>query len=139
VQRLYSEKSALQKRPREAHSEESEATSTPLERATKNADKALRKARANFEKADFDAVAKGFALKAKATIAEDEVHRRVAALEETLEDLLTGLRDEVKETAQALREEYKEPRFETAEERKSHEEKMNEILKALTKNYAPDK
>ncbi len=137
AQRLHSERTALEKRLREAHSEESETKSTPLKRATKKVEKALGKARADFEKADFDEAAEGFTLKAKATIAEEEVDRRLGVLEETLEDLLAGVSDEVKEIAQALRQEYKEPRFETPEERNSHKERMNEILKALTKSYAP--
>src|SRR5215207_2949676 len=58
VRRLHSEKTALEKRFWEAHSEESEAalseiesTSKPLERATKKAEKTLGKTRADFEKA----------------------------------------------------------------------------------------
>ena len=139
AQRLHSERTALEKRLREAHSEESETKSTPLKRATKKVEKALGKARADFEKADFDEAAEGFTLKAKATIAEEEVDRRLGVLEETLEDLLAGVSDEVKEITQALRQEYKEPRFESPEERNSHKERMNEILKALTKSYAPGK
>ena len=139
AQRLHSERATLVKRLREAHSEESETKSTPLKRATKKVEKALGKARADFEKADFDEAAEGFTLKAKATIAEEEVDRRLGVLEETLEDLLAGVSDEVKEITQALRQEYKEPRFETPEERNSHKERMNEILKALTKSYAPGK
>ena len=139
VQRSHSERTALEKRLREAHSEESETKSTPLKRATKKVEKALGKARADFEKADFDEAAEGFTLKAKATIAEEEVDRRLGVLEGTLEDLLAGVSDEVKEITQALRQEYKEPRFETPEERNSHKERMNEILKALTKSYAPGK
>jgi hypothetical protein len=139
AQRLHSERTALEKRHREAHPEESETKSTPLKRTTKKVEKALGKARADFEKADFDETAEGFTLKAKATIAEEEVDRRLGVLEETLEDLLAEVSDEVKEIAQALRQEYKEPRFETPEERNSHEERMNEILKALTKSYAPGK
>jgi len=139
AQRLHSERTALEKRLREAHSEEIETKSTPLKRATKKVEKALGKARADFEKADFDEAAEGFTLKAKATIAEEEVDRRLGVLEETLEDLLAGVSDEVKEITQALRQEYKEPRFESPEERNSHKERMNEILKALTKSYAPGK
>jgi len=139
AQRLHSERTALEKRLREAHSEESETKSTPLKRATKKVEKALGKARADFEKADFDEAAEGFTLKAKATIAEEEVDRRLGVLEETLEDLLAGVSDEVKEITQALRQEYKEPHFETPEERNRHKERMNEILKALTKSYAPGK
>jgi len=139
AQRLHSERATLEKRLREAHSEESETKSTPLKRATKKVEKALGKARADFEKADFDEAAEGFTLKAKATIAEEEDDRRLGVLEETLEDLLAGVSDEVKEITQALRQEYKEPRFETPEERNSHKERMNEILKALTKSYAPGK
>ena len=139
AQRLHSERTALEKRLREAHSEESETKSTPLKRATKKVEKALGRARADFEKADFDEAAEGFTLKAKATIAEEKVDRRLGVLEETLEDLLAGVSDEVKEITQALGQEYKEPRFETPEERNSHEERMNEILKALTKSYAPGK
>ncbi len=139
AQRLHSERTALEKRLREAHFEESETKSTPLKRATKKVEKALGKARADFEKADFDEAAEGFTLKAKATIAEEEVDRRLGVLEEALEDLLAGVSDEVKEITQALRQEYKKPRFETPEERNSHKERMNEILKTLTKSYAPGK
>ncbi len=119
VQRLSSERSVLRERAsQDARSEEGEAglseiepRSKVLERATKQAKKVLGQARADFQKADFDEVAEGFALKAKAAIVEDEVDRRVRMLEATLEDLLAGVREEVKVAAQALREEYEEFRF----------------------------
>ncbi|CAA9413894.1 MAG: hypothetical protein AVDCRST_MAG78-553 [uncultured Rubrobacteraceae bacterium] len=111
----------------------------PIERATKKAGKALEKARADFEKADFDEVAESFALKAKANIAEDGIKRRLGSLEEAIEDLLAGLGRDVEETGRALRDEYEEPRFDTDEERNAHVKKTVEILTAVAKTYTPDK
>ena len=139
---LYSERIALKKRFWEAYYEKDEAglfkiesRSERLERVTRRAEKALKKARANFERADFDEVAEGFALKTKANIAEEEVNRRIGALEKAVEALLAEVRDDVKEIGQALRDEYKEHRFDTDEERDAYVEKTIEILKTLAGSY----
>ncbi len=142
ARRLYSERIALKKRFWEAYYEHDEAVLSEIEyqhelldRAAKKAEKSLRKARANFERADFDEIAEGFALRAKADIAEDEINRRVGVLEKALEDLLAGVRQEIEETGQALREEYKVPRFEAAEEQDAHVRRMIAILDAVTESY----
>ena len=93
----------------------------------------------NFAKADFDEVAESFALRTKASLAEDEANCRIEELEKAFEELLSGVRRETKETGQALRDEYKEPRFETDEEKDAHVKKTIEILKAVTESYTPGK
>ena len=146
VRGLHSERIELKKQFWKAYYEkdkdalsEIEFQSSLLERATKKAEKALNKARADFERADFDEVAESFALRTKANIAEDEVNRRVETLEKTLEELLAGVRRDIKQVGQALRDEYKEPHFDTAEERDAHVKKTTEILNALTESYTPGK
>jgi len=144
VRRLDSEQKALEKRFEKAYSEKDETTLAEiesrykhLERATTKAEKALSKATKAFEKADFDEVAEGFALKAKASISEYEVDRRVDVLEKALRDLLEEMRQDIKESKRALSEEYKEPRFDTSEERSAHETRIREIKKALSESYRP--
>ena len=144
--RLRSARVELKKRFWEAYYQKDEAALSevadergPLERAFKKAVKALEKARADFEKADFDEVAESFALKAKATLAEDGIKRRLGSLEEAIEDLLAGLGRDVEETGRALRGEYEEPRFDTDEERNAHVKKTVEILQTVAKTYTPDK
>jgi hypothetical protein len=144
VEKLHSARIELRKRFWEAYYQEDEialseveSQSRPLERAAKKAEKALVKARADFEKADFDEVEESFALKAKANIAEEEINRRLGALEKTIEDLLAGLSRNVEETGQALRDEYKEPRFDNVEEQTAHVKRMVEVLDAVTKSYTP--
>jgi hypothetical protein len=146
VRGLHSERIELKKQFWKAYYEkdkdalsEIEFQSSLLERATKKAEKALNKARADFERADFDEVAESFALRTKSNIAEDEVNRRVETLEKTLEELLAGVRRDIKQVGQALRDEYKEPHFDTAEERDAHVKKTTEILNALTEGYTPGK
>ena len=146
VEELYSERIALKKRFWEAYYEEDDASvsriesrSRSLERAIRKAERALKKARANFAKADFDEVAESFALRTKASLAEDEVNRRVETLEKALEELLSGVRHDTKEAGQVLRDEYKEPRFDTDEEKDAHVKKTIEILKAVTESYTPGK
>ena len=142
VQKLRSARIELKKRFWGAYYADDEATLSevevdrrPLERATRKAEKALEKARADFEKADFDEVAESFALKAKATIAEDEINRRLATLEDTIGELISGLRRDAEETGQALRAEYKEPSFDSVEEKNTHVRKTVEILNSVTKSY----
>lgn len=146
VRGLHSERIELKKQFWKAYYEkdkdalsEIEFQSSLLERATKKAEKALNKARADFERADFDEVAESFALRTKANIAEDEVNRRVETLEKTLEELLAGVRHDIKEVGRTLRDEYEEPHFDTAEERDAHVKKTTEILNALTESYTPGK
>ena len=144
VERLHLRRIELKKRFWEAYYEQDEAALSkvtseqkPLERAVKRAERSLRKARARFKKADFDEVEVGFALKAKANIAEDEVNRRLQALEETLEEVLAEVRGAAGEVGQALRDEYKEPDFDTAEEQNAHVRKMIEVLGAVAQSYDP--
>ena len=144
VERLHLRRIELKKRFWEAYYEEDETALSnvtseekPLERAVKRAERSLRKARARFNKADFDDVEEGFALKAKANIAEDEVKRRLQVLEETVEEVLTEVRGAAGEVSQALRDEYKEPDFDTAEEQNAHVRKMIEVLGAVAQSYDP--
>lgn len=146
AERLRAERIELKKKFWEAHYEQDDAAlaklerrGRPLERDTKRAEKRLRKARASFEKTDFDEVAESFALKAKANIAETEVNRRIGALEKALEDLLAGARREVEEAGRNLRGEYEEPSFDTDEERAAHVEKTIGILDVLAGSYTPGK
>ena len=76
-----------------------------LERALEEAEKSLKGARAKFEAADFDEVAERSALLVEANAVEEETGRRLDALEETLVDLIAGLRGNLKEASRALREE----------------------------------
>lgn len=108
-----------------------------LERATEKAEKALEKARASFERADFDEVAEGFSLRTKANIAEGEVNRRIDSLEEMLESLFAGMRHDIKGASQALRDEYEEPCFDTTGEQEAHVKRTIEILNAVAESYTP--
>jgi hypothetical protein len=144
-EKLRSDMIVLKKRFWEAYYENDEAglyeiesQSRHLEHARKRTEKSLKKARVNFERADFDEVAEGFALKTKANIAEDAVTRRIGAIEETLEGLFAGVRHEVEEASQALRDGFEEPRFETAEEQKAHEKRTIEIRSLVAESYTPD-
>jgi len=84
---------------------ELEAEVKSLERAIEEAEKSLKRARAKFEEADFDEVAERSALMAEANAVEEEASRRLDALEETLVDLIAGLREDLKEASRALRDE----------------------------------
>lgn len=144
AQRLQAARIELKKKFWEAYYQNDEAALSevgarrrPLERAAKRAEKILEKARADFEKADFDEVAESFALKAKADIAQDEINRRLGTLEKAIEDLLAGLSRDVEETGQALRKEYKEPSFETVEEQSAHVKRMIEVLNSIAASYTP--
>jgi|tagenome__1003787_1003787.scaffolds.fasta_scaffold20266464_2 hypothetical protein len=146
AQKLQSARIELKKQFWEAYYQEDEAALSeigaerrPLERAVTKAEKVLEKARADFEKADFDEVAESFALKAKADIAQDEINRRLGTLEKAIEDLLAGLSRDVEETGQALRSEYKEPSFDTVEEHSAHIKRMVEILNTIAASYTHSK
>ena len=76
-----------------------------LERAIKEAQKSLESARTKFEEADFDEVAECSVLIAEANAVEEEANRRLDVLEETLKDLVAGLRGDLKEAGRALRDE----------------------------------
>ncbi len=110
--RLHSEMLALKKRFWEEHYGNGQGSLTEvgpeiksLERAVEEAEKTLKRARARFEEVDFDEVAQRSALLAEANAVEREASRRLDALEETLVDLIAGLREDLKEAARALREE----------------------------------
>jgi NADH dehydrogenase/NADH:ubiquinone oxidoreductase subunit G len=87
-----------------------------LRRATKRAEKSLRRAHENFEKADFDEAAEGAALKKKAYAAAEKVDLRIGALEEAVEELLAEKWRNIKELSTALRDEGEGPRFSGTEE-----------------------
>lgn len=144
VERLHQERIELKKRFWEAYYEQNEtglkkieARGGPLERAAKRAQKALDKARAEFEKADFDEAAESFALKAKADVAREEVDRRIRALEKAIGEMLAGLKTEVGTASKALQSEYEEPSFDTPEEREAHVRKTIGILDAVARSYTP--
>ncbi|MDQ4063824.1 MAG: hypothetical protein M3122_08060 [Actinomycetota bacterium] len=147
VQRLHSARIELKKRFWEAYYEKDEQNEVvlskieserrTLERAEKKAEKSLEKARADFERADFDEVAEGFLLRTKANIAEDQATRHIDAIEAALNDLLSSTRQEVEKASQALRDDYEEPSFETVEERDAYVTKTMEILNNTTESYAP--
>ena len=108
--RLHSEMLALKKRFWEEHYGDGQGTLAEagpeirsLERAVEEAEKTLKRARAKFEEADFDEVAERSVLLAEANAVEREAGRRLDALEETLVNLIAGLREELKEAGRALR------------------------------------
>jgi hypothetical protein len=112
TRRLRSEQLALKKGFWEEYYENRRDTITEvgpeaksLERALEEAEKSLKGARAKFEAADFDEVAERSALLVEANAVEEETGRRLDALEETLVDLITGLKENLKEASRALREE----------------------------------
>ena len=88
-----------------------------LERSIKKMEKFHERARANFEKVDFDEIAEGAVLRDKAYAAQEKADLRIDALEKAFEDLLAGVWRDVKKVSQALRDESEEhegpekPRF----------------------------
>ncbi len=110
--RLHSEMLALKKGFWEEHYGDGQGTLAEagpeirsLERAVEEAEKTLKRARAKFEEADFDEVAERSVLLAEANAVEREAGRRLDALEETLVNLIAGLREDLKEAGRALRDE----------------------------------
>src|SRR5919112_1610012 len=107
ARRVHLERVALKKRFWEAYYGNDEATLKKIEpehrsltRATRRAEKSLRKARENFGRADFDEAAEGAALKADL---------RISALEEAVEELLAEKWRNIKELSTALRDEGEGP------------------------------
>lgn len=123
VQELHSERIALGKRFWEAYYEkdavllsEVETKSGALERTIQRAEKALEKARTNFETANFDEDIEGSRLRAKANDAQNEAERRNAELEEALGEALSKARSSAEEASRALQDELKAPRLDTTAE-----------------------
>lgn len=121
VHELYSERIALGKRFWEAYYGDGElsfseykADSGTLERVIERAEKELEKARANFETANFDESIEGSRLRAKADAAQYEAERRIAELEEALEDVLARARSSTEESSRSLRDELEAPRLDAA-------------------------
>ena len=121
VHELYSERIALGKRFWEAYYGDGELSfseyktdSGTLERVIERAEKELEKARANFETANFDESIEGSRLRAKADAAQYEAERRIAELEEALEDVLARARSSTEESSQSLRDELEAPRLDAA-------------------------
>ncbi len=79
-----------------------------LGRAIESAEKALRKASADFERADFDEVVEGAALKERLEVAAEKAGLRVGEIQEAREKILAGVWLEVNESSRALREEVEE-------------------------------
>lgn len=88
----------------------SEVGSEPksLGRAVERAEKALRKASADFERADFDEVAEEAALKERLEATVDKAGLRVGEIQEAREKILAGVWLDVNESSQALRVEVEE-------------------------------
>ena len=121
VHELYSERIALGKRFWEAYYGDGELSfseyktdSGTLERVIERAEKELEKARVNFETANFDESIEGSRLRAKADAAQYEAERRIAELEEALEDVLARARSSTEESSQSLRDELEAPRLDAA-------------------------
>jgi len=116
ARRVHLERVALKKRFWEAYYGNDEATLKKIEpehraltRATRRAEKSLRKARENFGRADFDEAAEGAALKKKAHAAAEKADLRISALEEAVEELLAEKWRNIKERSTALRDEGEGP------------------------------
>ena len=121
VHELYSERIALGKRFWEAYYGDGELSfseyktdSGTLERVIERAEKELEKARVNFETANFDESIEGSRLRAKADAAQYEAERRIAELEEALEDVLARARSSTEESSRSLRDELETPRLDAA-------------------------
>lgn len=112
VRRLHSERVALKERFWEAYYGKGEVPFSEVEaepksfgRTIERAEKALRKARTDFERADFDEDAEEAALKERADAAVEKADLRVGELQKALGKLLTGVWRDVKESRRALRDE----------------------------------
>lgn len=128
ARRVHHEMIALKKRFWEAYYGNDEAALAKikpehrsLKRAMRKAEKALKRAHENFERADFNEVAEGAALKEKAHAAAEKADLRIGALEKAIEGLLAETWRGVKELSAALRDEGEEPRlFDAHEEAPDH-------------------
>ena len=115
VRRLHSERIALKDRFWETYYGKGEVPFSEVEtepkslgRAIKRAEKALRKAKADFERADFDEAAEGLRLSEKADAAEGEAEWRVGEIQEAYKKLFADVWVEVHEAHRALRDELEE-------------------------------
>ncbi len=130
VHGLHSERIGLGKRFWEAYYgkdvvllSEVETKAGALERTIERAEKALQKARAEFETANFDEDIEGSRLKEKAYAAQGEAEHRIAELEKALGDELARARSSVEEASRTLQDELEAPRLDaTAEERNACKE-----------------
>ncbi len=114
ARRLHAERVELKERFWEAYYGKGEVPfSEPksLGRAIERAERALRKARADFERADFDEAAEEAALKERADTTLEKVDHRVGELQEALGKLLSGVWREAKESDRALRDEFERAHF----------------------------
>ena len=109
VRRLHSESVALRRGFWEAYYRNGQDARTEvgpeaesLKRAIEKAEKSLKRAQARWKGADFDEDAQWSVLVAEAKAVEEEVTRRVDALEEALGDLIAGLRKDLKEAIKTL-------------------------------------
>ncbi len=93
-----------------------ETKSGALERTIERAEKALEKARAYFETANFDEDIEGSRLREKAEAAQDEAERRIAELEKALGDAFARARSSVEEASRTLQEELEAPHLDAAAE-----------------------
>ncbi len=130
VRRLHLDRIALKKRFWEAYYGEDEAALSKVERerrslehAVKKAEKSLKKARANFEKADFDDAAEAAMLREKADVASEKADLRIGALEKTLESVLAETWRDVKEASAALHDECEKHSYYSASEEDSTRER----------------
>jgi hypothetical protein len=114
----------------------SEVGSEPksLGRAIERAEKALRKARADFERADFDEVAEEAALKERQDATADKAGLRIGEIQEARKKLLAEMWLEVKEASRAL---HAEVEMVTQEPRESPVEDEG-TSESQEKKRAPD-
>ena len=81
-----------------------------LERTIERAEKALEKARADFERANFDEDIEVSRLREKADAAQGETERRIAELEVAFRDAVASARSSIEEASKSLQDELETPR-----------------------------
>lgn len=128
AQRLHLQRIALKEQFWEAYYGKDEVALSKIERehrslehAMTRAEKSLKKARAHFEKVDFDEVAEEAALKKKAYAAQEKADLRIDTLEKTIEELLAETWRNIKELSRrALRDEGEESRLDYTSQEEIH-------------------
>ena len=144
VRRLHSERIELKERFWEAYYGKGEVPFSEVEtepkslgRAIERAERALRQARVDFERADFDEAAEEAALKERADTTLEKVDYRVGELQEALGKLLSGVWREAKESDRALRNELEGAPPSEAEGQVEPEEGVKKLPEPSTAGLAP--
>ena len=135
VRRLHSERIEFKERFWEAYYGKGEVPFSELEtepkslgRAIERAERGLRKARANYERADFDEAAEEAALRELADIILEKVDHRVEELQDSLGKLLSSVWRDAKESDRALRDELERTHFaDEAEAQVEPEERVKKL------------